>query len=84
MALPKDGRCINCREKLSLDGWCILQMEHKSGDDIFHVCSLLCSLSVARRNTFAGGRSSKVHHVNEVTYNPLNFLRVSPFEILLD
>lgn len=87
MAMPNHDRCISCGVHLSPEGWCVLQERYAHVDVVSHACALPCAMTVVRKATkiaLSDRPTMKIISVNEVTYNPLNFIRFSPFEILLD
>lgn len=81
MTMPVYDRCISCGTHLSPEGWCVLMATYDHMAVISDACSLKCCLTLSRQ-VESGKATTKIFKVNEVTYNPLNFLHVSQFEIL--
>lgn len=87
MAMPTNDCCISCGSHLSPEGWCVLQESYRYVEVVSHACNLPCAMTLARKsNKIAPSDrpATKITNVNEATYNPLNFMKISPYEILFD
>ncbi len=84
MSMPTDGRCINCGNTLSPEGWYVLLVAYDNNTTtVNNMCGIKCCTSHTRSVAY-GRAGTRIIRVNETTYNPSEFLRVSEFELVVE